>query len=76
MPIGAFETLNGEGNPGYGTPCLESLPEGRRDLQFRLHALVEPSGVAPGGPGDQSWETVRSRAVETASLLARITAEG
>ena len=76
MPVGAFETLNGHGNPGYGTPCLESLPEGRRDLQFRLHVLIEPSGVAPGGAGDASWDAVKARSTETASLLARITATG
>ena len=72
MPTGAFETLNDYGNPGYGTPCLESFADGRRDLQFRLHAMTEPSGIAPGDPGNEAWDTVRARSVETASLLARI----
>ncbi|MEM7275220.1 MAG: YbhB/YbcL family Raf kinase inhibitor-like protein [Actinomycetota bacterium] len=71
IPIGAFETLNGFGNPGFGIPCLETMAEGSRDLQFRLYALPQPSGVAPGAPGDEAWTLVRAGATDSASLLAR-----
>lgn len=74
QPAGAYETLNDYGNPGYGTPCLESFSDGRRDLQFRLYVLTRPSGLAPGDPGNDSWQTLRSAAVESATLLARIDA--
>ncbi len=74
MPIGAFETLNDYGNPGFGSPCLESFSSGRRDLQFRLYVLTQPSGVAPGAPGNEAWATLRAGSVESASILARIDA--
>lgn len=72
QPTAAFETLNDYGNPGYGTPCLETFSSGRRDLQFRLHVLVQPSGIAPGAPGNEAWATLRAASVDSASLLARI----
>ncbi len=75
LPNGAVETLNDYGNPGYGTPCLEELA-GQRDLQFRLYVLDVPSGIQPGDPGNTSWDTLRSSAAESASLLARITGQG
>lgn len=73
---GAVETLNDYGNLGYGTPCLENLSAGRRDLQFRLYMLNESSGIQGGDPGNESWDTLRSASVESASLLARIDAQG
>lgn len=76
LPAGAFETLNDFGNPGYGTPCLENLDAGRRDLQFRLHILDQASGIQPGDPGNESWDVLQSSAMESASLLARIDAQG
>ncbi|MGF1599569.1 MAG: YbhB/YbcL family Raf kinase inhibitor-like protein [Acidimicrobiales bacterium] len=75
-PAGAFETLNDYGNLGYGTPCLENLGAGRRDLQFRLYVLDQPSGLAPGDPGNEAWDTVAARSVDTASVLMRIDATG
>ncbi len=72
MPVGAFETLNDYGNPGFGTPCISSADTGR-DLQFRLHVLPQPSGIAPGDPGNEAWNTVRAASIESASLLARVT---
>lgn len=72
IPIGAFETLNGFGNPGFGLPCLETMAEGDRDLQFRLYVLTGPSGVAPGGDGQDAWDRVSALALESASLLTRI----
>ncbi len=75
LPNGAIETLNDYGNPGYGTPCLEELA-GQRDLQFRLYILDAPSGIQSGDPGNTSWDTLRSSAAESASLLARITGQG
>jgi hypothetical protein len=74
LPGGAFETLNDYGNPGYGTPCLEDLGEGSRDLQFRIYILDQPSGLAPGDPGNDAWTALHARAVDTASLLMRIDA--
>lgn len=76
MPTGAFETLNDYGNPGYGTPCLETFASGPRDLQFRLHVMTNPSGIAPGDPGNEAWTTIRAQSVDTASLLARIVSDG
>lgn len=72
MPVGAFETLNDYGNPGFGTPCIPSTDTGR-DLQFRLHVLPQPSGIGPGDPGNEAWTTVRAASTESASLLARVT---
>jgi phosphatidylethanolamine-binding protein (PEBP) family uncharacterized protein len=72
LPDGAFETLNDYGNPGYGTPCLESFASGRRDLQFRLYVLNQPSGLQAGDSGNEAWDSLRAQAVETASLLARV----
>lgn len=75
-PVAAFETLNDYGNPGYGSPCLESFATGRRDVQFRLHVLDQPSGIAPGDPGNEAWATLKARSVESASLLARSGSDG
>jgi len=75
LPDGAYETLNDYGNPGYGTPCLESFSTGRRDLQFRLYVLPQVSGLQRGDPGNEAWATLRASATETASLLARIDSE-
>ncbi len=72
LPEGAFETLNDYGNPGYGTPCLESFENGRRDIQFRLYLLPGPSGLQAGDPGNEAWDSLRAKATETASLLARV----
>ncbi len=72
LPDGAYETLNDYGNPGYGTPCLESFQTGRRDLQFRLYMLPGPSGLQSGDPGNEAWDSLRAQATETASLLARV----
>ena len=76
MPVGAFETLNDYGNPGYGSPCLDTFASGRRDLQFRLHVMNQPSGIAPGDPGNEAWTSVRAQSVDSASLLSRIVSEG
>ncbi len=76
LPDGAFETLNDYGNPGYGTPCLESFQTGRRDLQFRLYLLPGVSGLQAGDPGNEAWDSLRAQATETASLLARVDSQG
>jgi phosphatidylethanolamine-binding protein (PEBP) family uncharacterized protein len=73
-PAGAFETLNDYGNLGYGSPCLETLEEGRRDLQFRIYVLDQPSGIASGDPGNRSWESIRAQATDSATVLMRIDA--
>ncbi len=73
LPAGAFETLNDYGNPGYGSPCLEGLGEGQRDLQFRIYVLDQPSGLVSGAAGNESWDEVGARAVDSATLLMRIT---
>ena len=71
-PAGAFETLNDYGNLGYGSPCLDSLTEGRRDLQFRIYILEQPSGLAPGDPGNRAWESLRAQATDSATVLMRV----
>lgn len=75
-PTGAFETLNDYGNPGYGSPCLNELAAGTRDLQFRIYVLNEPSGLAPGDPGNDSWDELGAKAVDTATLLMQVEATG
>ena len=63
LPTGAFETLNDYGQPGWGNPCLESFQTGRRDLQFRLYVLDQPSEISPGAPGNEAsddWRPARS----------------
>ena len=69
---GAFETLNDYGQLGFGNPCLESFESGRRDLQFKLYVLGTPSGLSSGAPGNTSWDDISARAVETATVLARV----
>jgi len=71
---GAFETLNDYGQQGFGNPCLESFETGERDLQFRLYVLGSPSGLTSGAPGNTSWDNVSARAVDTATILARVNA--
>lgn len=71
-PAGAFQTLNDYGNLGYGSPCVESLAEGRLDLQFRIYILDQPSGLAGGDPGNSAWTSVTAQAVDSASILMRI----
>lgn len=72
IPVGAFETLNGFDNPGFGSPCLETMAEGPRDLQYRVYVLTQPSGILPGGSGNNAWAAVRNGAIDSASVLARI----
>lgn len=74
QPDGAFETLNDYGNHGYGTPCLESFQTGLRDIQFRLYILDAPSTLSEGAPGNEAWDELEVRQVESASLLARVNA--
>jgi phosphatidylethanolamine-binding protein (PEBP) family uncharacterized protein len=74
LPEGAYQTLNDYGSQGWGSPCLESSGDGERDLQFRLYVLNEPSGLVEGAPGNEAWDTVAARSIDTASILMRITA--
>jgi len=73
-PAGAFETLNDYGNLGYGSPCLDSLANGRRDLQFRIYILEQPSGLAGSDPGNQAWDSLRAQASDSATVLMRVDA--
>jgi len=72
IPNGSVETLNDYGNLGFGTPCLEGLEAGRRDLQFRVYVLEHDSGIVAGDPGNTSWDTLRAASVDSASLVMRI----
>ncbi|MDH3300860.1 MAG: hypothetical protein OES24_10165 [Acidimicrobiia bacterium] len=76
LPDGAYETLNDYGNPGFGTPCLESFQTGRRDIQFRLYLMPGSSGLQAGDPGNEAWDSLRAQATETASLLATVDSQG
>ncbi len=71
MPIGGFETTDDYGITGYGQPCLDSYADGQRDLQWQVYVLPQPSGLGPGHPGNEAWETVRRNAIDTASVLSR-----
>lgn len=71
LPAGAFETLNDYGNQGWGNPCVESFSDGSADMQFRLHILEQPSGLAPGGAGNEAWDTLNAAATDSASVLMR-----
>jgi len=75
QPPGAFETLNDYGQPGWGNPCLESFQNGRRDLQFRLYSLNQPSGISTGAPGNVAWDQLAALATDSASILMRITSQ-
>ncbi len=70
----AIETLNDYGQLGYGNPCIETLATGTRDLQFRLYSLTAPSGIAPGSPGNESWDRVAAGANDSATLLMKVDA--
>ncbi len=74
LPSGSSEVLNDYGQPGWGNPCLETIADGTRDLQFRLYVLDTPSGVRSGAPGNEAWDTITASAVDSASLLMRIEA--
>lgn len=74
IPAGAYETLNDYGRQGFGDPCLEELGAGQRDLQFRIYVLDQPSGLAPGDPGNQAWDSLRAQATDSATLLMRVDA--
>ncbi|MEM7340655.1 MAG: hypothetical protein AAF467_18510 [Actinomycetota bacterium] len=71
-PAGAFETLNDYGSLGYGTPCLDQLGDGEKELQFRLYLLAQPSGLRPGDPGNEAWDAVAASALDSTSLLMRV----
>lgn len=68
LPAGAVETTNDYGTTGWGSPCLEDLG-GERQLQFRLHALVSPSGLTTGFPGNEAWDQVEAGAIDDATVL-------
>lgn len=72
LPNGVFETLNDYGNLGFGQPCISATSETKRDLQFRLYVLEHQSGLAPGEPGNEAWDTLNAAATDSASLLMRI----
>lgn len=71
LPAGGFETLNDYGALGWGTPCLEELGTDR-DLQFTIWALGSPAGFAPGAPGNEAWDDVAARAIDSATVLMRV----
>lgn len=71
IPVGAYETTDDYGIVGYGEPCLDTYDTGQRDLQWRIYVLGQPSGLAPGHPGNEAWAKVRREAIDTASLLSR-----
>ncbi len=70
----AVETLNDYGQLGYGNPCVETLANGVRDLQFRLYSLSAPSGIAAGDPGNEAWDRVAAGANDSATLLMKVDA--
>ncbi len=72
MGPGGFETLNDYGQPGWGSPCLEAIGTGRRDLQFRVYMLPAPTAVSAGDPGNEAWETIIASATDSASVLMHI----
>lgn len=71
LPAGGFETLNDYGAMGWGTPCLDELGSGL-DLQFTIWALGSPAGFAPGAPGNEAWDDVAARAIDSATVLMRV----
>ncbi len=75
LPVGAAETLNDFGQLGYGNPCLENVGDGLRDLQFRIYALTNPSGLEEGAHGHDSWDTVAAMSFDTATLMMQVQAQ-
>ncbi|MEL7157066.1 MAG: hypothetical protein AAFN30_10750, partial [Actinomycetota bacterium] len=58
-------------------PCVESLAEdqtGPVELQFRIHVLEQPSGLAGGSPGNEAWDMLAAAATDSASVLMRVAA--
>lgn len=74
VPTGAVETLNDYGQPGWGNPCLETISDGLRDLQFRLYLLDTPAGIQAGAAGNEAWDVVSASATDSASILMRVDA--
>ncbi len=72
LPTGAISVLNDYGQAGYGNPCIDTLSSGRRDLQFRLYLLPNPSGLDEGAAGNSSWDHVAALASDSATLLMQI----
>ncbi len=75
LPVGGAETLNDFGQLGYGNPCLENVGDGLRDLQFRVYALTNPSGLEEGAHGHDSWDTVAAMSFDTATLMMQVQAQ-
>jgi Raf kinase inhibitor-like YbhB/YbcL family protein len=65
-PVSATEARNDFGRQGWSGPCP---PAGTHDYDFRLFALVQPSGVTAGGDGAQAANRVESaQALASAAL--------
>ncbi|HEY8524520.1 MAG TPA: YbhB/YbcL family Raf kinase inhibitor-like protein [Acidimicrobiales bacterium] len=74
VPGSAVEAVNGLGRPGWSGPCPDS---GTHHYEFRLYALSQPSGVAPGEPGERAAQRIEATpALATAALSGTSSAPG
>lgn len=67
VPAPAVEGLNDFGLAGWSGPCP---PSGTHHYDFRLYALAQPSGIAPGAPGEQAAQQIESAAAVASAALA------
>jgi Raf kinase inhibitor-like YbhB/YbcL family protein len=66
-PSQAVEVLNDFGRQGWSGPCP---PSGTHNYDFRIYALAQPSGIAPGADGAQAAELLESVAVLASAALS------
>ncbi len=76
LPTGAYETLNDYGQYGWGNPCLETLGEGTRDLQFKVYVMERAADINEGDPGNEAWDTLAASSVDNATVLMSIEGSG
>jgi hypothetical protein len=65
-PAAAVEALNDFGRAGWSGPCP---PSGVHRYDFRLYALPQASGIAPGSDGVQAAEQIESAAAVASAAL-------
>jgi hypothetical protein len=75
LPENAIELANDAGTVGWLGPC-PAAGSGTHAYEFALHALSEPSGLAPGTPGADAVARIESVSSVQAVLIATVTAGG
>jgi Raf kinase inhibitor-like YbhB/YbcL family protein len=66
-PSQSVQELNDFGRQGWSGPCP---PSGTHNYDFRIYALAEPSGLAPGADGARAAEQLESATVLASAALS------